>query len=43
MRRGTNSVTTALIDANIVSTRIAVLQNVFPGVAVHTGTFYLHA
>ena len=37
VRRGTSSVTTALIDANIVSKRIEVLQGVFPGIAVHTG------
>ena len=35
--RGTNSLQTALIDANILSKRIAVLQTLFPGIAVHAG------
>ncbi len=37
--RGTNSLQTALIDANILSKRIAVLQTLFPGIAVHAGEF----
>ena len=35
--RGTNSLQTALIDANILSKRITVLQTLFPGIAVHSG------
>ena len=35
--RGTHSVQTALIDAEIFCKRVSILEHIFPGIAVHTG------